>query len=84
MFILLLTIREARQTKKHIFCKPEGMKTCMFNPTISSNLTTLPADPVSLNSGTTTAANTSQLRLGLLFCDPSVKDCTGTSNTNAY
>lgn len=54
----------------------------MFNPTTSSNLMTLPTDHELLNSGTTTATNTSQLRLGLHV--PSVQDSAGTPNTNAY
>lgn len=77
MFILLLTNTEARQTKKNTFYKKN-----LFNPTTSSNLMTLPTDCESLNPGTTTATNTSQLRLGLH--NLSVQDSADTPNTMAY
>lgn len=54
----------------------------MFNPTTSSNLMTLPTDHESLNPGTITATNTSQLRLGLRVL--SVQDSSGAPNINAY
>lgn len=84
MCVLLLINTEARQTKKNTFCKPEGMKTCIFNPTTSSNLTTLPKALVSLDPGTTTATNTSQLRLRLCLCYPLVENSSGTSNIISY
>lgn len=73
-----LTQKQGRQ-RKIPFTR---LKICMFNPTTSINLTTLPRDCESLNPGTTTATNISQGRLGLLVL--SVQDSAGTANTNAY
>lgn len=81
MFILLLTNTEARQTNNNTFCKPEVMKTCMFNSTTSNNLSPLPMDLVSLNPGTAITTNTALLRCGLCLCVPSVEYWT--PNTNA-